>query len=399
MTADHSVSRDAATPTQRAQLDALTGLRFIAALHVLLFHEARGLFGVPTVENLVGTGYIGVQLFFVLSGFILAYTYSDGHLSRVERRSFLVARFARVYPVYALALFVALPQFATWAAGKIAEEQLMGATKVVVAAISNVLLAQAWLVPTVSQWNAPGWSLSVEAGFYVVFPLILAALVRLERRRLLATLLIVWLLSLVPPLLYDLRFPGSSHNDPGMLLAALKYLPLTRVGEFIIGVGTGILFLRARATRWPGGLVAFWSAALIVGILASGVPIPYPFLHNALFAPLFAVMVLALAGGQGWVARALGARWLVLLGQASYAMYLLHEPLAWLLYKNEYGPLRTAAHWPRFLIYVAVVTAVSVLVFRYWEEPLRRAIRGVRRAHAPRVAPDVQARTVSDAGA
>lgn len=396
MTADHHASLAASIPPKRTQLDALTGLRFIAALHVLLFHEARGLLGISAVERLIGTGYIGVQLFFVLSGFILAYTYSDGHASRVERRSFLLARFARVYPVYALALLVALPQFATWGADKLAQGPLVGALKITVTAISNVLLAQAWLVPTISQWNAPGWSLSVEASFYLVFPLIVAVIVRLEARRLLTFLLVVWLLSLVPPLLFDLRFPGSSHDDPGMLLAALKYLPLTRIGEFIIGVGTGVLFLRTRGTRWPSGWVALCSTVLAVALLANARPIGYPFLHNALFAPLFAIMVLALARGDGWIARALAARWLVLLGQASYAMYLLHEPLAWLLYKNELGPLRTTAAWPRFLVYLTVVVAVSVLVFRYWEEPLRRAIREAGRAHGQR-ASDLPGRTVPEA--
>jgi peptidoglycan/LPS O-acetylase OafA/YrhL len=362
-------------PSSGTHLEGLTSLRFVAAMHVVLFHEARGFFGVPAVERFVDTGYIGVQLFFVLSGFILAYTYADGRTAHVSSRSFFIARFARVYPVYALALVVALPQLVSWGIGKVSLEHGMGAAKVVTTVLANVLLLQAWLVPTVSPWNAPGWSLSVEASFYLVFPALIAWLVTLRDRRLLLTVLGVWLLSLLPPVLYEVHDPGSTPDNAGMRIAALKYLPFTRVGEFVVGVGSGVLFRRYEARHKGGSQMATWSALLIVALLASPLEIPYPLRHNALFAPLFAILILGLAQPDSWLAGALSVRPLVLLGQASYAMYLLHEPVAWLLYKNEYGPLRSVDALTRLPIYLLVVVTLSTLVFKYWEEPVRRMIR------------------------
>jgi peptidoglycan/LPS O-acetylase OafA/YrhL len=344
-------------------------------MHVVLFHEARGFFGVPAVEHFVDAGYIGVQLFFVLSGFILAYTYTDGRTAHVSTRSFFIARFARVYPVYALALVVALPQLVSWAIGKVSLEDGMGSAKVITTVLANLFLVQSWILPTVPQWNAPGWSLSVEASFYLVFPALIAWIVKLRDRRLLLTLLGVWLLSLLPPVLYEVHNPGSTPDSAGMRLAALKYLPLARLGEFVVGVGTGVLFRRYDARRVGGRHLATWSAVLAVALLASPLGIPYPLRHNALFAPLFAMLILGLAQQDSWLAAALNVRPLVLLGQASYALYLLHEPIAWLLYKNEHGPLRSVGAPTRLTIYLLAVATLSVLVFKYWEEPMRRMIR------------------------
>lgn len=94
---------------ERSHLTALTGLRFLAAIHVVLFHRREAFPGLPyAVENLLVSGNIGVNLFFVLSGFVLAYNYmnDDGLPSR---REFWVARFARIYPVYLLAFLLFAP--------------------------------------------------------------------------------------------------------------------------------------------------------------------------------------------------------------------------------------------------------------------------------------------------
>src|SRR3954470_9302060 len=102
----------------RVPLRALTGIRFFAAFHVLLLHTTLRYLGhAPIwVQNIVGSGYVGVSLFFILSGFILTYSYSpDGHADVTRKREFWAARFARIYPVYALGLLLAGPVFITLA--------------------------------------------------------------------------------------------------------------------------------------------------------------------------------------------------------------------------------------------------------------------------------------------
>jgi peptidoglycan/LPS O-acetylase OafA/YrhL len=92
--------------TALPRLNALTTLRFLAALHVVLFHmRVTGVLpgGPWWYQNLASVGYIGVNLFFVLSGFILVYTYAN---TTVSPRRFWQARFARIYPAYALSLLL-----------------------------------------------------------------------------------------------------------------------------------------------------------------------------------------------------------------------------------------------------------------------------------------------------
>jgi peptidoglycan/LPS O-acetylase OafA/YrhL len=361
-------------------------------LHVALYHESARLFAfAPIADRVVGTGFIGVQLFFVLSGFILTYTYTDPNAKRaIDVASFSVARFARVYPVYILSLLVALPTFLLWAIPKASTERTVGIAKVLVTAAANLTLVQAWAPQTVAQWNTPGWSLSCEAFFYAVFPLAVLRMCRLSSRHIVWSAGLFWLLGLIAPILYSIYRPLSTPAQSDLLLAAVKYSPLIRLPEFLIGIACGQLYLRNEGRRnWAGrsnGLWAFVVTIVIVAVLAIPTWIPYPLLHNALLAPLFAVLIFMLASGQGILARCLGSAWVVLLGQSSYALYLLHEPLAALLYKYPSSPLRDVVGWPRLCLYLAIVIAVSVAVLRYWEEPSRRAIRRwwkTRETHKP----------------
>lgn len=158
----------------------LTSLRFFAAIWVVFFHLSgpRGLIltdpaTLRPLYNLVRTGYVAVGIFFVLSGFVLAYTYRG----EFSARQFWTARIARIYPVYFLGLVLILPVVVAsvlrhmttwlWAGGS---------------GLACVLLLQSWCPRTALAWNHPGWSLSVEAFFYLLFPLILLPLKRLAPR-------------------------------------------------------------------------------------------------------------------------------------------------------------------------------------------------------------------------
>src|SRR4051794_39466872 len=91
-------------------LPALTGIRFLAAMHVVIFHSADwASWTVPALREVASSGYVAVSMFFVLSGLILAYTYSAPSRAAVPRRPFYVARFARIYPMYALGLLLCAP--------------------------------------------------------------------------------------------------------------------------------------------------------------------------------------------------------------------------------------------------------------------------------------------------
>jgi peptidoglycan/LPS O-acetylase OafA/YrhL len=149
---------------RRPTLPALTGIRFFAAFYVVLFHSRPWLmshFNLPgSLITFLGNGYLAVALFFLLSGFILSYTYAGNVENGRQHAKFWEPRFARIYPVYFLSLMLALPF----------QRALPLTTKIAVLA-----MVQAWNPfrrGWTGAWNYPAWSLSVEAFFYLCFPFI-----------------------------------------------------------------------------------------------------------------------------------------------------------------------------------------------------------------------------------
>jgi peptidoglycan/LPS O-acetylase OafA/YrhL len=372
--------------TTRAHLAPLTGLRFFAAFNVLLYHTApRPAPGSTIALGLLNSGYVGVGLFYVLSGFILSYNYLDAAIEgRLDRRSYLAARFARVYPVYAFALLLALPIFAQWVVQKVGGEGVHGAAKVAASAIANIALLQSWFPITIPQWNAPGWSLSNEAIFYLCFPALARWVGRLGARGIARTLPLLWIAALAVPLIYVLTYPVIGPNDfrgSTNLGDVVDFNPLLRLPEFVIGMLLGRSFLARTAeaaTRQArlSGVVATIALALILVTLALSAWLPRPVLHNGLLAPLFAALIFALAAGGGVLGRLLGTAPVVRLGEASYSLYLMHIPLyvyaGWIAAPRGFDTSHPIAF---FVGYVVVTIAMALAVLRFVEEPARRAIR------------------------
>jgi peptidoglycan/LPS O-acetylase OafA/YrhL len=370
-----------------ARLPALAGLRFAAALGILLFHHGDQLAaGAPAwVERLRSGGFVWVGLFYVLSGFVLAHAH-PAPLSAPERRAFWGARIARLYPAYLLAFVLAAPfALERWAGGGEG-----AAAKAAAVAAASLLLVQAWIPPAARLWNAPGWSTSVVLAFYAAFPFATARLAPLRRRGLWLALAGAWALSLAPPLLWLALQPDGAvadltWNEPRWLLA-LKFHPVARVGEFLAGVALGLLHARGLSLGRAAPVAGPLALAAAGAVVAWG-GAPYVLLHNGLLVPVFGVLVLALAGGGGPLARLLGSRPARALGDASFALYALQEPV-W-----QWGRVLTRTHGPESAAYAACWTAVAVgiavVVSRQLERPARRALRAViaRYAPAPRRAP------------
>jgi peptidoglycan/LPS O-acetylase OafA/YrhL len=392
------------TPSRRPQLDALTSLRFLAAFHVLLYHAQNYLkpllhgSGGNGLWNAIAAGPNSVGVFFVLSGFILAYTYlGPPEAGRLRRGPFWAARFARVYPVYFLGLLVAAPLAV---AGFVARGATAGRYFAVAATV--IPLVQAWTPHFALAWNAPAWSLSAEAFFYFVFPFLAPRLWPLGRRGLLLCLVLFWALAQIAPVLYTLAPPGgwaagwgpppafwtaAMNGNPAVRwdnpwYAVIQYNPLCRLPEFLFGVALGRLFL-ADPGRSPHS--AAWSlagAGAAVALLAawgfSGEALRQSlFFHNGLLTPLYGLLIYGVARARlGPLARVLSLRPLVALGEASYALYILHVPLLLLL---EAGVLHFIGGevWvvPFLVTYIAVALLSSLVVLRFVEGPARRFLR------------------------
>lgn len=365
---------------ERVQLSALTSLRFFAAFYVVLYHayswprsgsaafEAASL---PwrTFYRFCSHGFTAVGFFFTLSGFILAYNYPGAR--GVAAARFYRARFARVYPVYFVGLMAALPFLAarTWREHAWSHAALECALA--------TFLVQAWF-PT--YWNAvniPGWSLSVEAFFYSLYPRLVTVLARVSRSVVgaLGTLALLWALALVVPALGTWTY-GVQPFDTSVLANFIRYSPPLALPEFAFGVVLGHMRLYGLAdARWVAH--AYLPALALLGLALATDAVPYLLLHNGVLLPLIGIVILhhSRAGGQrrwlshpGWVA----------LGEASYALYVLHL-LVWIymkiaLERSGFDPL---AEWV-FPVYALIAIATSRLAFRWIEQPARRRLYPAR---------------------
>jgi peptidoglycan/LPS O-acetylase OafA/YrhL len=305
-------------------------------------------------------------MFFVLSGFILTYTYRS-QIATGSVRPFYAARFARIYPVVLLGLALVAPTTAIllytgdtthlldWFALKNAVHLSLAVSFVV-----QLVLLNAWFpFAAVNQpWNGPSDSVSCEAFFYALFPFLLRKLDVRDPWRVIVLCLIVWIAQGVGIVLIQTLLPVSRS---GFLVVGL---PLLRIGEFILGIGAALLFLSMRARR--GYAIAFIGIAL-AALITLALKRPFtPVFY--LEAPFFAMLILGLAMLDRPIIGLLNARWLVKLGEASYSLYLIHVPIAYLALLLGFD---RSNGW----LVLAFAVAFSVVVFSFYEEPMRRAIR------------------------
>ncbi len=356
------------------RLASLTGVRFAAAFGILLFHYGAPLVaGAPAwAQRVRSGGYAWVGLFYVLSGFVLARAHPSP-MDPETRRAFWLGRLARLYPVYLLAFLLVAP-FALdrWSVGG-----PLAAAKAASVAVASLLMVQAWAPPIARLWNAPGWSTSVTAAFYVAFPFLVARLSRLSRRGLAVALACAWASSLALPLAYIALLPdgpaaAATWHEPRWI-EALKFHPLARAGEFGAGVVLGLLHRRGLEIRRGAGAAALLAFAGALAVLAWG-GAPYALVHNGLLVPFFAVAILALAHGEGLLARALGSPAGRVLGDASFALYALQEPL-WSWARHLVGDPAGRATPAFVAAFAAAAIALSVGVSLLLERPARRALR------------------------
>ncbi len=370
----------------RPRLPAITSIRFFAALHVVIFHlhAIKVAAGPQWYQNFASIGYVGVSLFFVLSGFILVYTYAN---RETPARTFWRARFARVYPAYIFSLIVTLPFFIyvifvmPLQPGGNMDMFVWPKHHPLASALLVPSLLQSWIPGAALAWNSVAWSLSVEAFFYLIFPALIVVLLRKRNSTLMSLLLVSWAISLAITVGYTLLKPdGVAFVDDNMLgltwLNVVKFNPLARLPEFLMGACCGFLFVRNSVNRKWATPLAVAGLAGFIGVAAFSSHIPYPMIHSGLLAPAFAAIIYGIALRPAW-ARVLEFKPLVLLGDASYSLYLLHSVVLPMFFQPDFQHPKHYFVW-QILLGVFIAIAVSVAVYLGIEEPLRRKLRPKR---------------------
>jgi len=358
---------------RRPELRALTGARFVAAAAVVAFHFVRR--SVPdevgVLRTLVARGYVGVSFFFVLSGFVLTYTYGFGGLERAGAVvAYARARFARIYPLYLVSLALGLVAAWSW----LSRQPFTWAS--VLQNTQVLSLLNAFHHRGMFHLNWAAWSLSVEVSFYALLPWLLGPMERMRAARLLMLGVLMTLITMFAVLCFGWFDPDALGHlllpeDNGIFAAYFKFFPAFHVHAFLWGVIAAVVFLRLqprllsirRGLREPA-LTAL--LMLVIGLLAWLPPGAYLALNDGLLAPVFACTLILLAGPETSYSRVLSAAPVHLLGRASYAIYILHVPLY--LWLKERAWLGTPA-------YLALLLVVSVTAFALIEEPARRWLK------------------------
>lgn len=346
------------------RLDALTGLRFFAALHVVLYHCMAGLLAdhAPWAEQIMRVGFVSVQLFFMLSGYVLAYNYFPD-AKPIDAKKFLWLRFARIYPLYLLAFLISTPSAIA------AIRNGYGAAAVLVKSLTFAGLAltllHAWHPTTAMGWNVPSWSVSVETFFYLTFPFVGYWVARLARPATLAIAMMIAAVAL-PLVLIPL----------GVSPRILYYNPLAHFPYFVLGIALHRIELPSFLRRG-----ANWAVLATLVFLAVSHSVNRDEV-GAFNAPVFAWLILSLSSGEGIAAKFLAWSPIVFLGEVSFGVYLLQDPVRYgflaLMGQTEWHPT-----WPLVALYVGLLIAASSASFLWFETPARRWLRKIATAPAP----------------
>jgi peptidoglycan/LPS O-acetylase OafA/YrhL len=369
-----------ALPARPPYYPALTGLR-AAAAYLVFFHHFRPLAlneGWPKL--VLGQLYVGVSLFFVLSGFVLATRYQHRvQLSPGWWRVYVWRRAARIYPTYLLLNTAALARvYWPLPAGKLANSLLLiFLSETMLRGFSNTLKYVG--VP-------PGWSLTPEECFYVSLPVLLLLW---QKRGLLGAVgftLATLATGLVLTALCQNR--PSLHGFFGTFHHLFNFTFFGRVLEFVLGVGLA---------RWwggrPSGQAPGWPWRTLTGALAvtltiaalayidsprgayEGTMYPSAILLNLVVFPVGTTLLLAgLLAERSWLRAGLATPLLQALGRSSYFFYVLHVGLLSIWWHDTFG-------WGRHIGLQFVATVLLAEVgYRFFERPVHRWLLARARA-------------------
>lgn len=351
------------------RLDQLTFLRFAMVMLVLTYHGTTGIYTSnitsPLLTPLLHSAPTAVSYLYVLSGFVMCLVYFRPN-EKFDFWGYWRTRFIRIYPLYiisfALTCFYYLDSLLRIKPQKI---------------LANIFVVQAWIPAYSQSFNYASWSMTVEFFFYAIFPFFLIWAYRRSNRTLIWLSILLW--TVTQAIHFTLWLSYVQVNKEFVV-----YFPMFHLNSFILGVVGGIWYMReGRVQKFNPSLV--WT--LLVGsfLLVAGYTIVSSTIYTALphdlqpmsglLAPIMVVFIISLALNDSWLSRLLNHPILVTLGETSYAIYILHVPVVWLMERAlESSTLADPRH-VFDIVMLPMMIALGLIAHFFVDVPLRRWLK------------------------
>lgn len=337
------------------KIPQITFTRFLAAMAIVISHFNKDLFlyKIDYISNIFLKANVGVSYFFILSGFIMIIAYHKK--SRIDYRGYYRNRFARIYPLYVLGLLLYLiTRYTNFSFYK---------------GFLYLFGLQSWIPGEAMILNFPGWSISVEFLFYLLFPFLYNYFYSKGSKNIWIISIIIWIATQIFCSIYEgsLYYKGP-HTESHEFL---YYYPLMHINEFLVGNLAGLFFVKHHQPKnYDVPVMVIFMLVLFTLIF---IPLFY---HNGLMAILFIPLIILISRNNGMLTKIFSLKPLEYLGEASYAVYITHIPVLYILrevVKKYYLDIDSV-----FWIYLIVLIATSVLFYQFIEKPLREYLKQIK---------------------
>lgn len=339
------------------KISQITFTRFVAAMAIVISHFNKDLFlyKIRFIADIFLRANVGVSYFFILSGFIMIIAYH--RKEKIGYRDFYRNRVARIYPLYVVGLL------------------LYFVTRYYDFSFYKTFLylsgVQSWIPGKALILNFPGWSISVEFLFYLLFPWLYNYLYSKGNKSIWVIAVLIWIGTQVFSNLYtnSLSYKGP-HTDSHEFI---HYFPLWHINEFLIGNLAGLFFVRNRREKNHDLAIAL----LFIGILLSLIFIPLNF-HNGLMAVFFVPVIYLISCNNGVISKVFSLKPLEFLGEISYAIYIIHIPVLYIVRSFLWDYFQVSESNVIFWIYILVLMFVSAVFYQFVEKPMRDYLKKIR---------------------
>ena len=345
------------------KIEQLTFTRFIAAVSIVIFHYGKNssIFNNPYVDFLVKQANVCVSYFFILSGFVMIIAYRNK--SQINTFEYLKNRFARIYPVYLLGIILLFVSFVLSKRANYTDLFL------------NLFMIQSWIPGKALTLNVPGWSLSVEFLFYLLFPFLFNAVYKkFNNRTITIAIVAFWIISqIVLHILIPVNpikgFPLSSKD--------LFYFPLMHLNEFLIGNLAGIYFINRLSASQKN---YDWAILIIVFLILAALKFPFGLIyHNGMLALLFIPLITLISLNNGVFTTIFKNKICIFLGEISFGIYILQYPVwQWITdYRlKKYFQIDKVEDFSlAFFIRLLALIIIAGISYIFFEVPLRDKIK------------------------